>query len=126
MTVDSVLPAPPDAAGVMSGEAAVARIVSRLSGDYVLRAFQLLIDVHGDIRLGLFVVGINAANVAHIDGRTEEGRRAAASEGLVRDEMRKPINVDWLADLAGLPRDGTRQIVQRLVDAGLASASTAA
>jgi DNA-binding IscR family transcriptional regulator len=96
----------------------VARIVARLGVQYVLRAFQLLIDAHGDIRAGLIVHAINAANVSHIDGSTVEGQRAAASDGLFHDETREPVSISRLAQLTGLPRDSTRRIVQRLIDAG--------
>jgi hypothetical protein len=115
--VGSVL-ALPEAAGAISDEGAVARIVSRLSAEYVLSCFQLLIDTYGDIRSGLLVTAINTANVAHIDFHADEGRRAAASDGLVYDDARRPVGVASLAVATGLPLPATRRIVQRLIDAG--------
>jgi len=112
------LPASLRVADAISDETAVARIVSRLSAEYVLSGFQLLIDTHGDIRSGLLLAAINAANVAHIDLRTEEGRRAAASDGLVGDEARQPVSVARLAAATGLPVESTRRIVQGLIDIG--------
>ena len=58
-------------------DTAVARIVTRLSSEYVLRAFQLLIDAFGDIRAGLLVQAINTANVAalvHTDAGSQRRR----------------------------------------------------
>jgi hypothetical protein len=102
----------------ISNEAAIARIVTRLSAEYVLGVFQLLIGAYGDIRLGLLVVVVNAANVAHIDLRTEEGRRAAASDGFVGDDARKPVSVAHLAAATGLPLASTGRIVQQLIETG--------
>jgi DNA-binding Lrp family transcriptional regulator len=93
--------------------------VSRLSAEYLLGGFQVLIDTYGDIRSGLLVAAINTANVAHIDARTAEGRRAAASDGLVQDDARLPVSVARLAATTGLPQGSTRRIVQRLVDVGV-------
>jgi DNA-binding Lrp family transcriptional regulator len=109
----------PEAAGVTSEEAAVARIVTRLSAEYVLGAFQLLIDAHGDIRSGLLVEAINAANVRHLDARTEAGRRARRADGVLPDDVRRPISVARLSESTGLPFESTRRIVQRLIEAGV-------
>jgi hypothetical protein len=111
-------PASLEAEDAATDEAAVARIISRLSAEYVLGTFQLLIERFGDIRSGVLLMAINTANVAHIDARTEEGRRAAASDGLVQDDDRKPVGVARLADATGLPLGSTRGIVQRLIDLG--------
>ncbi len=114
--------APP--AGTPTGEdwsvedGAIARIVARLSSEYVLRAFQLLIDSFGDVRAGLLAQAIHTANVAYLDARTERGRRAAGSDGIIPDELRRPISIARLADSAGLPFESTRRIVQRLSDMG--------
>jgi DNA-binding Lrp family transcriptional regulator len=117
MSVERVLPAP-SVAELASEDAAVARLAARLSAEYVLKTFQLLIDTHGDIRAGLLVGAINVANVGHIDSLAEEGQRAALSDGFVRDDLRRPISITQLADSAGLPRESTRRIVQGLIDAG--------
>jgi DNA-binding Lrp family transcriptional regulator len=117
--VKRVSPEPPNAEALTSSEAAVARIVTRLSAEYVLSTFQLLIDSHGDIRSGLLVQAINMANIAHIDARTEEGRRAGVSDGLVRDEARVPVPIARLAVSTGLPLGTTRRIVHRLIETGV-------
>jgi DNA-binding Lrp family transcriptional regulator len=98
-------------------DAAIARIVTRLSSEYVLRAFQLLIDVFGDIRAGLLVQVINTANIAALI-HTDEGRSAAGPSGTFPDEVRRPISIARLADSAGLPFESTRRIVRKLIDAG--------
>jgi DNA-binding Lrp family transcriptional regulator len=100
-------------------DAAIARIVTRFTSEYVLRAFQLLIEQHGDVRAGLVAQAINSANTAHLDVHTEEGRRAADANGVIPDAARRPIGIARLADSAGLPFESTRRIVQRLVDDGV-------
>ncbi len=99
-------------------DTAIARIVTRLSSEYVLRAFQLLIDSFGDVRAGLLAQVIHTANVAHLDARTEPGQRAAMPDGIIPDELRRPISIARLADSAGLPFESTRRIVQRLIETG--------
>lgn len=105
------------AAESAAGDAAIARIVTRLSSEYVLRAFQLLTDAFGDIRAGLLIHAINSANVAPLL-RSNGGRYAAGPGGVFPDEMRRPISIARLAETARLPFESTRRIVQRLVDAG--------
>jgi DNA-binding Lrp family transcriptional regulator len=117
MSVEPVLPAPPRAAA--TSELAVARIVTRLSAEYVLNAFQLLIDTHGDIRSGLLAQAINTANIAQIDARTEAGQRAAGADGVLPDDLRRPISIARLAESTGLPYESTRRIVQRLIETGV-------
>jgi hypothetical protein len=118
MPGERILPASPRPTKSTADEAAVARIVSRLSAEYLLSGFQLLIDTLGDIRSGLLLAAINTGNVAHIDARREEGRRAAASDGLVQDDARMPVSVARLAAATGLPAGSTGRIVRRLVDVG--------
>lgn len=97
-------------------DADIARIVTRFSSEYVLRALQLLIEQHGDIRTGLVAQAIDTANTAHLDVRTPEGRRAAGPNGVIPDEMRRPIELASLAGSTGLPIENTCEIVQRLID----------
>jgi DNA-binding Lrp family transcriptional regulator len=98
-------------------DAAIARLVMRFSGEYVLRAFQLLVDTFGDVRAGLLVQAINVANIAAVY-RSDEGRRAAGADGSLPDELRRPISIARLADSTGLPFETTRRVVQRLIDTG--------
>jgi hypothetical protein len=108
---EPALPAP-------ESDAAIAHLVTRLSSRYALRAVQLLIDSHGDIRAGLLAEVIHAANTAHLDARTQEGQRIAGPDGVIPDELRRPINISRLAESSGLPFETTRRIVQTLIDAG--------
>src|SRR5215469_16034134 len=112
-------PGAPPAPEATSEDAAVARIVTRFSAEYVLRALQLLIEMHGDIRTGLVAQAINTANTAHLDVCTEAGRRAAGADGAIPDEARRPIGIARIADTAGLPFESTRRIVQRLIAQGV-------
>jgi DNA-binding Lrp family transcriptional regulator len=118
MSVDHIEPAAHDAAGKTTGDAAITRIVTRLSGEYVLRAFQLVIDSYGDIRLGLMVLAINAANTA-IPYLTRDGQPVTGADGSFPDDLRRPISISRLADTTGLPFESARRIVGRLVDTGI-------
>jgi hypothetical protein len=97
-------------------DAAIARIVARLSMAYVLRAFRPLIDTFGDARAGLLVQAINAANVAPLVGHQENKRTA---DGTFPDAARRPISIARLADSSGMPFESTRRIVQRLIEMGV-------
>jgi DNA-binding Lrp family transcriptional regulator len=118
MSVDHVRPAALGGAPEALGDAAIAQVVTRLSGAYVLRTFQLLIDAFGDIRMGLIAQAINTANIDWLT-HTEEGRRAAGPDGVFPNELRRPISIARLADSAGLPFETVRRIVQRLLDYGV-------
>jgi DNA-binding Lrp family transcriptional regulator len=102
----------------LAEDAAVARIITRYSTEYVLRGFQLLIDTYGDIRGGLLVHGINIANLAHIDPLDEDVRQAAGQSGILPDEMRRPVSVARLAETYGLPFESVRRAVQQLIAVG--------
>jgi hypothetical protein len=93
-------------------------LVARLSGAYVLRVSRLLTDHYGDVRAGLLAQAIHTANTAHLNPRTEAGRRVAGPDGILPDGLRRPIGISRLADTAGLPFESTRRIVRGLIDAG--------
>jgi DNA-binding Lrp family transcriptional regulator len=118
MPTELKLPLAPSAAQMVPSDATVARIVTRLSAEYVLSAFQLLIDAHGDVRSGLLVQAINTANIGHLDARTERGRQPAGPGGVLPDGVRRPISIARLAESTGLPVESTRRIVQRLIVVG--------
>ena len=101
-----------------AGDAAIARIVTRQSTAYVLRAFRMLTSNYVDVRAGLIARTIHTANTAHLDPRTEAGRRVAGPDGILPDELRRPIGIKRLSESTGLPFESTRRIVQRLVDGG--------
>ena len=109
----------PRAVDETAEDAAVARIVSRLSSEYVLRAMQLLVEAYGDIRTGIIAQTIVTANTAHLDTRGGEGWRYAGIDETPPDELRRPISIARLAESLGLPFETTRRHVQRLIDAGI-------
>ena len=100
-------------------DVAVARIVSRLSSEYILRAMQLLVEAYGEIRTGIIAQTIVTANTAHLDTRGGEGWRYAAIDETPPDEVRRPISIARLAESLGLPFETTRRHVQRLIDMGV-------
>lgn len=105
--------------GVEFADRAVAQLVTRLSTEFVLRGFQLLIDIYGDLRAGLLVQAINIANVGYTDGEAALSRRAVVANGVFPDAMRRPVSVTRLADAAGLPFETVRRGVRQLIGAGL-------
>jgi DNA-binding Lrp family transcriptional regulator len=93
-----------------------ARVVARLSAEYLLRALKLL-DIYGDIRDGVIALTIVTANTAHLDARGGEGRRYMAIDQTPPDAACRPISVSRLADSLGLPFETTRRHVRRLMAA---------
>jgi hypothetical protein len=100
-------------------DAAVARIISRLSSEYILRAMQLLIEAYGEIRTGIIVQTIVTANTAHLDTRGGEGWRYCGLDETPPDEVRRPISIARLAESLDLPFETTRRHVQRLIETGV-------
>ena len=98
-------------------DAAIARVVTRMGGEYVLRATRLLIETFGDVRAGLIVQTIDTANNA-LPTLGPSRRQAAVPGGVSPDAARRPIRVSRLAETAGLPFETTRRIVQRLIETG--------
>jgi hypothetical protein len=96
-----------------------ARIVARLSADYVLRALQLLVETFGDIRAAVVAQTILTANTAHLDARDGEGWRYLGVDEIPPDEVRKPISIARLAESLGLPYETMRGQARRLIDAGV-------
>jgi DNA-binding Lrp family transcriptional regulator len=99
-------------------DAAVARLVARISSAYVLRLLQLTIETFGDVRAGLVAQAIEAANTGHFDSRNEWGRDVAGPNLTLPNEARRPVSIARLAESLSLPFETTRRIVQRLVDQG--------
>jgi len=105
---------------LLRADADIARPVTRLSSEYVLRALQLTIEAFGDVRAGLLAQAINIANTARFNTRAEAwGRRAMGSERFLPNELRRPITVSALAASTGLPPETTRRVVQRLIQSGV-------
>ena len=99
-------------------DGAVAQLVTRLSAEYVLRCFQLLIDTYGDLRTGLLVQAINIANVGYTDAQAGLRRRAVVADGIFPDAMRRPVSVARLAEVTSLPFENVRRGVLQLIGAG--------
>jgi DNA-binding transcriptional ArsR family regulator len=97
----------------------IARLVARLSSEYVLRALQLLTDTYGDVRPGIVAQTIISANTAHLDTRHGEGGRYAGVDETPPDEARRPISVCRIAQSLGLPYETVRRHVKRLHEASV-------
>jgi hypothetical protein len=101
------------------GDTFSARVLARLSAQYLLRALRLLIDTYGDIRDGILTQTIVTANTSHLDTRYGEGWRYAGVDQVPPDELRKPISVARLAESLGLPFETARRHVRQLTDLGV-------
>jgi DNA-binding Lrp family transcriptional regulator len=97
-------------------DAAIARAVTRCSGDYVLRFLRLLFG-SGDIRDAVVALAIAAANTAHLEA-SGGGWRYAAVEAPPPDEARRPVTVLSVAEALRLPFETTRRRVGRLLRSG--------
>ena len=108
----------PSALAVAAGEdgTAAARLVARLSSEYVQHALQLLADTFGDTRTGVVAQTIIAANTAYLDTRGGEGWRYAGLDQNPPDEARRPISIGRVAESLGLPYETARRHVARLLD----------
>jgi hypothetical protein len=113
------MPVAPPALEEAAEDAAVARIVSRLSSQYILRALQLFVEAYGEIRTGIIAQAIVTANTDHLDARAGDGWRYAAIDETPPDELCKPISIARLSESLALPFETTRRHVQRLIDAGV-------
>jgi DNA-binding Lrp family transcriptional regulator len=118
MSAGHVLPGAPNA-NASAEDAAVARVIARLSSEYVLRILQLTIEAFGDIRAGLVGQAIATANTAHFDASNDWGRLSVGADFTSPSGARRPITVSRIADSLGFPFETTRRIVQRLIDDGV-------
>jgi hypothetical protein len=96
-----------------------ARLVARLSSDYVLRALKVTNEFHGgDLTTTIVAQAIVAANTAHLDGRSGDGLQYASIAHVPPDEVRRPISVLALSQSLGMPFETTRRYVNKLLKAG--------
>jgi hypothetical protein len=86
--------------------------------EYVIGALRGLAKVYGDGQQGLIAYAIFSANTAHLDVRTEDGR-IAGPDGVLPDDIRRPISIFQLAKSLQMPFETVRKQVNRLIDAGL-------
>lgn len=111
---DAALTAPAEQAQAGEGSA---RLVARLSSQYLLRALKLVAEAYdGEILTAIVAQSIVAANTAHLDAR--DGQGASYAGRPPPDELRKPVSVLAIAGSLGLPFETTRRHVNKLVAAG--------
>ena len=70
----------------------------------------------GDVLRGLIMVGINQANVAHIE--PDSGQFATTDQPVPLEE-RRPISVHALSVELGIPYETTRRHVKALIESGV-------
>jgi hypothetical protein len=118
MSIEHVLSDAARAADRSPEDATIARVVRRLSGEYLLRSLRLNIEAFGDVVHGVIAMTILVANTAHLDLARGEGWRYAGLDTPPPDELRKPISISRVADSLGLPFETTRRHVSRLTREG--------
>jgi hypothetical protein len=102
--------AKPDAAAVD------ARLVARITTEYMLRVLRLITEAHdGELLTAIIAQAIIAANTGHL--RRPEGL-PLSEPWLPADELRRPISIHALAGSLGLPFETTRRHVKKLADRG--------
>lgn len=98
----------------------IARVVTRLSVSFILRALlAAAAPFGGDVMLAVVTWGIMAANVEHIDHPTHGEGDYHGLDLDVPDDRRRPISILALAQSLGLPYETTRRYVNRLLDMGV-------
>jgi hypothetical protein len=103
-----------------AADVAVARIVNRLSVDYILRSVRLISEhAGGDLMTGLVLRAIVAANAGYLDQDSKTFGLYAALDDAPPDEVRRPVSVLAVAGSLGMPFETTRRHVIKLQQAGL-------
>lgn len=97
-----------------------ALLVSRLSGDYILRFAECCRPIFGsDLMRALVFLAILQANVSKVTGSPELNARYGHDEA-PPDEMRQPVSALSIAASLSMPRETARRYVDQLIKLGLA------
>lgn len=96
-----------------------ARLITRISQSYVLRALQLVAELHGgDFLRAIIATTIVAANVGHINNRRGGGERYETLQDPPPDSERRPVSVSAISKALGIPFETTRRHVNGLIASG--------
>jgi hypothetical protein len=109
-----------DLRDVDAADVSVARIVNRLSVDYILRSVRLISEhAGGDLMAGLVLRAIVAANAGYLDQDARTFGQYAALDDAPPDDVRRPVSILAVAGSLGMPYETTRRYVIKLQKAGL-------
>ena len=98
-------------------DSASERYLVRLSADYLLRFLHELSEIfEGDLMLGIVFITVAMTSIAHL--RLDDEVRPFEGDGVVPDELRRPVTVLSVAATLGLPRETVRRHVWQLIDRG--------
>jgi hypothetical protein len=104
---------------VAAGDAAVARVTTRLTIQFYMRFTKLITDMAGGDLVGAIVLhAIMAANAGSGDDNPATAGRYPSLETIPPDSERRPVSVLAVAGSLGMPYETTRQHVNRLVKEG--------
>lgn len=91
--------------------------LARASGSHLLRMLATLSKVfENDILLGVVFVAISQAATAHLGLGRE--LRDYDGDGIVPDDLRRPVSVLSIANSLNMPRETVRRYVTRLLKLG--------
>ena len=91
--------------------------LARLGSNYLLRALSNLTEAFdGDMALAVVFMAIGQAATDHLGLKRE--MRDFGMDGVVPDEMRRPVTVLSIANSLQMPRETTRRHVTRLLQRG--------
>lgn len=106
-------------ARIRAQDAEVARVVTRLSSQLVLRLIAHLSALtEGDNLLSIVMISINTANTSHIDAPPSLDGPYRRVDDVVPDEQKRPISRMAVATMLGLPPETARRYIAKLEKMG--------
>jgi len=100
------------------------RFLLRLGINYFLNQAALLAEPFGgDVLLAVTFLTINTGNLRHLDNAATFNPRAV--QGVIPDELRRPVTIAAVSRALGIPRETARRYVNRLIEMGYCRATGA-
>jgi hypothetical protein len=102
-----------------ASDAAVARVVARLTGQYFLRFARQAAEAEGgDFMNALVLHAILAGNNGARDNDPKQADHFRSLQDVAPDSSRRPVSILAVANSLGLPYETVRRCVNRLIKSG--------